>query len=394
LRQDWDYYREEVKEIDGLSNLQKSQYQESLDYMRKQIFDAKPSDYLPHHLLSTMIINQTKYSKLWLIEFTNSFRNYLTFDNCGIILGRIKNNNNFLDSLLEIYIGDAFSRGSFVIKCHTPIVNTKKKLKNPDFEVTDIKDRKYFIELKNMAISDQSKRVNEYMNIVEEGLCKLMQSFPDCNISGRFLIHPNTRTTNSILSKLPKILEGAMISGFSSFEEKRDGLTIFECAAVRKDSVSELIKWDQSRGLFSQPSDTIRSYEIFEDEIQRLNRAIIKKQNQLSTVFPNILIIRSNLLSSKVNKLTSLKHAIVQIKEIITDYQLINYFVIVDGYIAAYGENIKISECSDSVFVHQHNEQLHRSILITKNIDSKIKDNNMSIECLLKILENSRYLLV
>lgn len=391
---DWDYHYVEINDITGLSQAEKNQFQESLTFIRTKIFDASVNDPLPSHLISTMILNRTQDSKRWVIEFACALKNYLKLDNCENILGKIKNKDNFRDCLLEICIGDAFSRGNFLLQCHPSIVNINNKIKNPDFRLTNNKNEKYIVELKHMTSSDQSRKVSEYMDIVGEKMHELMKPFSDCKISGRFLIHTNVKTTNTILSNLSNLLESVKINGFGVLEEKRGDVTIFECAAASMDNISKLNDWDESKGLFTQPSNTIRSYDIYEDKLQRLNRAIIDKQNQLATDSPNMLIIRSQLLTSKVNNLAALKHMIVQLTEIISNYQLINYFVLIDGYIATYGEDMKLDQLKDSVFVYHHNGQFHRPLLIIKNIDSKIEGTNMTIENLLSLLENSRYLLI
>ncbi len=185
-RGSWNYYLDWLRRyapltapLTGTADLE-DEVAVSIQYLRSILGEEWPKQQarFGHPLLGSLL-NISRSSRLWLIDFTQTLRELISQGFGDTLVNRLKNRDRYLDAEAEIMFASRFSHAG--IQVLSPRLTTGK---NPDFKI-ELDGVVAFVEVSNLHESTSERLASRTFDEIMHHGFRLQAKFPEIVCGGR-----------------------------------------------------------------------------------------------------------------------------------------------------------------------------------------------------------------
>lgn len=359
----WSNFTNEIDKVKELSPDEKKEFKNAIEYIRQEIFEAKPDDSLEdiHHLITSNMKMLLPWSNSWTIDFYQAVSTFAKQVRDDKLFKEIKDPLKFRNILFEISVGEAFIRNGFELEHHPPI-ERNGQTKNPDFRIMDPTTKsEYYIEASVIKDSKESRDRSYYLGKMTKGISNMKGFDPGLIHYGKFHVDPSNESIDELLKKVNKTLEVGSKKGFGQFKDPR-----FSFACSTSDKKYLLNKWaGKGKGNISCSSCIIIPNP--NDKLYQIKKTLKDEEKQLKKDKSNILFLQSDILMSKYDKKRLVKTYVTQIQQFLHKYHNILFCIVTFCVIQRPTINSKLEDIPYSRLSYDSEGDIQRYTLILEN---------------------------
>lgn len=318
---DWNAWMENVKSIEGLTEIEKKKAIKALSLLRDFLgVDFLKEAFKDGHPIVHLLINYAPWTRKWLTWLANVLNTLKTCDKFEKVVKGLTSKNNYSSTIIEVDFAHRFSNSGFNVEFHPSIESGKQ----PDFKIVNPEtSEKFYVEVASLGPSKYERDVsNAFYSI---GILLFLKALPlNLDYTGRVYKYLSNLHLAEVLSKIENAINKANSEGFAETVENGT----IELAIATKDNKALLERWACERGLkvgelIGPPIDI--------NELLRLAGKINKEQRQLCKDSSNILIIRNPMFFFRTK---DIRHAINFLEEYVYSVEHLAFCCIISTYLS------------------------------------------------------------
>lgn len=289
---DWDYQILTCDKQEEISKLEIEKAKDAFNFLKNHLGNDFPKEILKAQTrFNSFFWNIVPWTRVWFTWLAESIKYLKNSGNFENVLKKLKSNTkeDFEEALTLLEYGLKFKKAGFKVDFEVEILNSSKKIKNPDIQLTNSETNEIiYVEVTRLT---PNVNIEEWANISQRASQYGFMHGKQINFAGRLFKAVSKERLKEIYSEVDKMANEIVQNG--SFEEyKIKG--VIEIALADKKHIPILAQWSKEHGhnidTFSLP---------YLDKFKRLRSKIGKKSQQSSPSNPNLLIIKNEDYSSE-----------------------------------------------------------------------------------------------